>query len=220
MLHTLNRYILHICIAAFSGTTLLSCDQKHVNTEALASTNKRYNATQIAAAIAQLHTGDVTLRRGRGPDSYILAHLNLKDQTYSHCGIVVVENGYPFVYHSIGGEDNPDERLRRDSANVFFAAWHNYGIATVRYNLTNYALDSLVKIVHRLYAAKPLFDLDFNLSNDDRLYCSEMVYKVLIKATQDTGFIPKSIGHGRVFVGIDDLYSNSSAHFITKVNFK
>jgi hypothetical protein len=166
-----------------------------------------------------LRTADIVVRMGRGPDSYILAKLNQTDQSWSHCGIVVVENGCPFVYHCIGGEDNPDERMRRDSACHFLTYRYNYGVGAFRYRIADTVAQKVATITQQLYRTRPLFDLDFNLSTDDKLYCSELVYKVLCSATQDTGFLHTCYGHGRDFVGIDNLYTNSAASFICKLTF-
>lgn len=181
--------------------------------------NKR-NLRAMDTAIAVLKTGDVVLRAGIGPFSYMLANLNLKDKSYSHCGVVVIENGYPFVYHCIGGEDNADECLRRDSVSFFFAPSRNMGFAVVRYDMEPATIKSLTDIVHQYYQLRPLFDPKFDLHTDHELYCSEFVYKAIIKAVKDTAYLTKSYGYERVFIGIDDLYLNPHAHFVSKVNYK
>lgn len=167
--------------------------------------------------IPPLHTGDVVLRAGTGPYSRTLANLNARDKTWSHCGIVVVENGYPFVYHSIGGEDNPDMRLRRDSANHFFAARYCKGMGIARYNSPLVDSAKLAAIVHQFYIRRPLFDMQFDLATDEKLYCSEFIYKTIIQTTGDTLFIPTSQAQGKKYVGIDDLYLNPHAWLVWKV---
>ena len=66
------------------------------------------NHHDVDSAISLLQSGDLVMRRGIDVTSFMLSQMNLKDKTYSHCGIVEIEYGYPFVYHSIGGEDNPN----------------------------------------------------------------------------------------------------------------
>ena len=187
---------------------------------ALLAVARVWNRQALDEARPRLRSGDVVLRAGVGPDSYILARLNKKDKSYSHCGIVMIEDGYPFVYHSIGGEDNPDERLRRDSADVFFAPRHNTAIAIVRYDCTAQAIGRLRQVVKEYYRLRPRFDMQFDLATDDKLYCSEFVYKAMIRAMQDTDYIPVTLGMGRRYVGIDDLYLNAHAHTEWKISFK
>ncbi|NDC41384.1 MAG: hypothetical protein EBZ77_07525, partial [Chitinophagia bacterium] len=166
------------------------------------------------------HTGDVLLRMGRSPESYLLAHLNLRDQSFSHCGIVVIENDTPVVYHSIGGEDNPDERLRRDPLSQFVTATNNSSFGVVTYNFSDSDRSRLADTVRRFYARRPFFDLDFDLNTDEKLYCTEFVYKAMMHTFADSSLIGLSTGHGRRFIGIDDLYSSSRARFATRVNYK
>jgi hypothetical protein len=178
------------------------------------------NKQSIDTAVSLLKSGDVVLRMGLGADSHMLAQMNRKNKDYSHCGIVMVENGYPFVYHSIGGEDNPDERMRRDSASYFFSPLHNSGIAVVRYDFTAQDVGHLRQTVTGYYKKRPRFDMKFDLKTDDLLYCAEFVYKALNKAMADSSYIGTTSCLGYTFVAIDDLFMNKHAHILWQSRFK
>lgn len=62
--------------------------------------------------------------------------------------------------------------------------------------------------------------MDFDWQSNDRMYCSEMIYKTITSATGDERYIPLSKGYGRTFCGIDDLYRNGHAQHICQVRFK
>ena len=173
----------------------------------------------LGDGLSMLRSGDVVLRSGIGPDSYILSRFNTRDKTYSHCGIVMIESGHPFVYHSIGGEDNPDERLRRDSAELFFTPRYCRGVAIVRYDYDSMHINRLRDIVHDYFAIRPRFDMKFDLETDSTLYCAEFVYKALNKAMNDTGYIQTSVGMGRRYVGVDDLFINPHCRIVWKVAY-
>lgn len=173
----------------------------------------------ISSGLLMLQSGDIVLRSGMGPDSYILSQFNQKDKTYSHCGIVMIENGHPFVYHSIGGEDNPDERLRRDSVELFFTPRYCSGVAIVRYDYDSAHIGQLHNVVTDYYAQRPRFDMQFDLSTDSTLYCAEFVYKALNKAMHDTMYIKASTGLGRRYVAVDDLFINSHCRIVWKVAY-
>jgi hypothetical protein len=179
-----------------------------------------YNKHLIDSAVSLLKSGHIVLRAGLGADSYLLAQMNRKDKTYSHCGIVMIEHGYPFVYHSIGGEDNPDERLRRDSASFFFSPLHNEGLAVVCYDYGADKVNELRQVVDQYYQARPKFDMKFDLKTDDKLYCAEFVYKAINKAMHDPTYITTTSVLGCTFVGIDDLVVNTHATIIWKTKFK
>ncbi len=179
-----------------------------------------WNLHKRDSCLRLLQTGDLLLRTGNDMTSRIFRELNQFDKTYSHGGLVVVEGGYPFVYHSIGGEDNPDERLRRDSADFFMSPGNNLGFAIARYRFPDSAAGNLETVIRDYYSRRPLFDMDFNLETDDRLYCSEFVYKAVITATGDTGFIPLTSMLGYRFVGIDNLFMNANAFFVCELKYK
>ncbi len=179
-----------------------------------------YNDHAIDTAVSLLRSGYLVLRTGIGTDSYILSQMNLKDKTYSHCGIVMIENGQAYVYHCIGGEDNPDERLRRDPARFFFSPQHNLGLAVVSYELDTASVSELRKVVTAYYQQRPRFDMQFDLATDDKLYCAEFVYKAMNKTMKDTGYITPTIIYGHKYVGVDNLFINPHAHIIWKTKFK
>ena len=211
------------CIAGLS--TLLAMKIFHEkNPEAIDPVTLQrahlWNKHAVDTAVSLLRSGYLVLRMGAGADSRLLAEMNRKDKTYSHCGIVIIENGYPFVYHSIGGEDNPDERLRRDSATFFFSPQHNMGIAVVQYDYNEDRVNELSRVVNKYYAQRPKFDMKFDLATDDKLYCAEFVYKAVNKAMNDPQYIKTTSLLGYTFVGIDDLFINPHAHIIWQTGFK
>ncbi len=172
------------------------------------------------SCIRLLRNGDLVLRTGNDDISNVFRHLNTHDQTYSHAGIVMIEQGYPFVYHCIGGADNPNERLRRDSLPTFISPKHNLGWAIARYNFDTIQLLALHRIVTDFYVQKIRFDNDFDLNSDDKFYCSEFVYKSINKTVADTNYIPLSIHNGKRFVGVDNLFENKHVQTICELHYK
>lgn len=178
---------------------------------------RSWNLRMADSAVGLLHTGDVVLRMGMGAQSQLLAQMNRGRKDYSHCGIVLLEKGYPFVYHCIGGEDNPDARLRRDSAASFFAPDQQMAIGIVRYNADTLAERNIIRAFYR---RRPRFDMQFDMSTDDKLYCTEFVYKVLVQTTGDEGCIPTDTVMGHRFVGTANLCTNNNAVMVWQVKFK
>jgi hypothetical protein len=191
----------------------------HVSKDRLRAEN-RWNREMIDSAVGQLHSGDLLMRTGNDVTSYMLSQINQVNKTYSHCGLVMIENGYPFVYHSIGGEDNPNERMRRDSASFFISAYHNLGFGIARFDFRDSTLSNLTGIVHEYYRKKPLFDMDFDLQTDDKLYCAEFIYKAITGATKDSNYIKPTALLGYRFVGVDDIFLSPHAKTIWQVRYK
>jgi len=179
-----------------------------------------YNRQLSDSCIRLLQTGDLVLRMGADVTSYMFSRMNQKEKIFSHCGLVVVEDGYPFVYHSIGGEDNPDAELRRDSANFWFSPANNLSFGIARFAWRPEQMERLLQVIYLFYAQKRKFDMKFDLRTDDRLYCAEFVYKAVNQAMEDPEFIKPSAVFGYQFVGVDNLYLNRHADFICRVQYK
>lgn len=178
------------------------------------------NLHLVDSGIHMLHTGDMVLRTGADATSYMLCQMNRSNKTYSHCGLVSVENGYPFVYHCIGGEDNPNELLRRDSAGFFFSPTNNLGIGIVRFSLTDTQKFNLTSIAREYYSQGIKFDMDFDMQTDDKLYCAEFIYKAMQKVTHDSTYFAMTHFLGHTYVGVDNLFENPHAKRICEMRFK
>lgn len=179
-----------------------------------------WNLRAVDSSVHLLHNGDLVLRTGADATSYMLRQMNLTNKTYSHCGIVMIEDGYPFVYHSIGGEDNPDEKLRRDSASLFFSPVSNERLGIARLDINPTQIEILHAIVKRYYSKAIPFDLDFDLDTDDKLYCAEFVYKAIREATNDTGYFGQTKLLAKTYVGVDNLYDKRHAKIICDIRYK
>ncbi len=178
------------------------------------------NIRLVDSCTQLLQTGDLVVRRGDDMTSYMLAKLNPDDKTYSHCGIVVMEEGQPFVYHCIGGEDNPDAKMKRETAVQWFSPDNNHGFAAYRYNFKDSETQRLTKQLHTYYKQRVMFDMDFDLDTDDRLYCSEMVYKTICAATRNQEYFITDNSYGRRIIAIDRLYRKPETRQVCQVRFK
>lgn len=182
--------------------------------------NNPYNQRLVDSGVGMLRTGDLVIRMGADMTSYMFSQMNQTDKTYSHCGLVVVEDGVPFVYHAIGGEDNPDQILRKDSASFWFSPANNLGFGIARLALDSSGVGALTSVIHRMYREKRKFDMDFDLRTDDRLYCAEFVYKALNQATRNSAFIKPVTVLGYTFVGVDNLFLSPHAKLVCQLRFK
>jgi Permuted papain-like amidase enzyme, YaeF/YiiX, C92 family len=185
-----------------------------------------------------LKEGDLVVRLNRDPSSRFIKNFNRHDKSYSHSGIVLFENGYPYVFHIIDGEENPSGKLKMDSLKMFCNPIKNNSYGIYRYEMTQYEINNLKNIVHKLYAREVQFDNAFNLSTDDKMYCSEMISKVLKEATRkrisveptklttiDAGFfsaythLPFNYASHLSVISIDDLYTNPFCQLVKRYNF-
>lgn len=194
-----------LCCSLWGCTASGSHPANHYQPVAAA---KQYNAAQIARAKQLAHDGDLVLRTGNDFISNTLRQFSTRDQTYSHCGLIQVEAGRVYVYHAIGGEDNPNAKLRKDPFETFCDPASNKGFGIFRYNLTNHMLRKLDSVVHHYYLRQVKFDLQFDLKSDEKLYCAEFVYKTLLAATGNVHYLSSTKWRQFEYIAIDDLFLN------------
>ena len=162
--------------------------------------------TAINQLSKEIKTGDLVTRTGNDFTSESLRSLCIRDKTYSHCGIASIENDSLFIYHAMGGEWNPDEKLRRDPWKLFAEPYSNKGVGLFRFELPDSNIHNLIAIVKEFYSNQLSFDMKFDLATDDKMYCAEFVYKAFAKATQPNLVFNKSRIGSFEFVGPDDIF--------------
>lgn len=168
--------------------------------------------------LARLEDGDLALRRGRDVASYMISQAGVEDKTYSHCGLVQIENGRPYVYHFISGASR--QGLVKDKAEQFFSSVENSMVGVKRYDMTGEQKKVLADAIAEMYTYKTGFDMSFDINSPDKLYCSEFVFRVMDKVKRDTTFIKKATKNGFDYIPIDALYMNGRANDIWQMRFK
>jgi hydroxylamine reductase (hybrid-cluster protein) len=143
----------------------------------------------------------------------------------------------------MAGDINPDEIIRRDLVDSFITPVHNIAIGVYRYDLTSTELEKLKNIVHTHYMNKLQFDMNFDLSTDDKMYCAEMIAKSVEQATAKRITFSKSlitaglkekyikkllakkvvpsakVAEQREYLALDNLYMNPHCREVTKIVF-
>lgn len=166
-----------------------------------------------------LHNGDLIFRNGTDDVSRAARSFNRKDTSYSHCGLVFVENGTPYVYHALGGVYNPDQKLMRQPVDSFADPAENNAVGAWRYPLDSGQVSQLKTIVQQYYHQGLKFDMFFNFQSDDKMYCAEFVYKSLRNAT--FGKLVPSVKTDTIPYGVttDDLFLYPASKLVGKEFF-
>jgi hypothetical protein len=209
-------FLKHIPGQLFSCLVFLITACNHppaYNTYKPTKTDTLQQLKQAEAAFAEIDavkkiikTGDLIVRTGNDFTSESLRSLNQRDQTYSHCGIALVQHDTVFVFHALGGEWNPDQKIRKDFLELFAEPYSNRGMAVYRYAVDAAAAQNLANTAAALQQGGIMFDMKFDLETNDRMYCAEFVYKTGILATNGSiKFTTSKIGNFK-FVGVDDLF--------------
>lgn len=174
----------------------------------------------IAVVKTGIQSGDLITRTGNDFTSQRLRTLNRRNQTYSHCGIASIENDSLFIYHAVGGEWNPDEKLRRDAFELFAEPYSNKGIGIFRFSIPDSIKLHLIEVAQQQYNNGLMFDMDFDLQTDDRMYCAEFIYKSFLKASNHQLVFNKSKIGQFIFIGVDDIFLHPLCNITRQIVYK
>lgn len=188
------------------------------------TSTKPVSAIELATAYKSIdslkqfiHNGDVIFRNGRDEISQAARSMNRKDTSFSHCGLVFIENDSVFVYHAIGGIYNPGHKLRRDLLDSFCAPAENNAFGLYRYNIAKESTDKLKSVVANHYKAGLKFDMYFNYFSDDVMYCSEFVFKSINQTLN--GAYTKYVRLDTLPYGVttDDIFLNENCRLVKRL---
>lgn len=188
---------------------ILSCNTKDDQQAVVSSPGVPHdNRQQLAAATMLIRPGDMITRTGNDFTSLCLRQFCQTDKTYSHCGIASIEHDTVFVYHALGGEFNPDQALLREPLQIFVATEANHGFGIFRFNMDTAQTRRLIMEAQNAYEKKISFDMKFDLSTDDKMYCSEFAAKMYRRAYgNDTMFSPVKTP-GLDYLAPDNLFTH------------
>lgn len=160
--------------------------------------------TLSVADSLQFENGDIICRQGNGFFSGYFKNTSKKEQIYSHVGIIVIHGDSVSVIHSEASELTGIGGVRQESLGVFLrdiSTWAVYRVDTIQP-----VRDSIVAVAKDYLAKDIQFDLDFDLSDDKKVYCTQLLALSVNKAMQRE--VIHANGHmgKKVFYAIDDIY--------------
>ncbi|MBI3138935.1 MAG: hypothetical protein HYZ15_10150 [Sphingobacteriales bacterium] len=174
---------------------------------------------QVNRAKKLIHTGDIIFRNGTDEVSEAARSMNRSDTSYSHCGILLLENDSAWVYHALGGRYNPGMKLLREPIDSFCNPRDNNAFGIYRYDLTPLQIGVLRETVHRHFKNGLKFDMFFNFETDDEMYCSEFVFKSLNHSLE--GKLSGQLRLDTIPFGVttDDIFLNPACHLVKREKF-
>jgi uncharacterized protein YycO len=158
---------------------------------------------------ARLQAGDIVCRYGEGLWSRHFRDMSLRDKRFSHVGIVILESNHPFVIHAsaddYSGHGQVDKELFSEFINdaTDFAVYRIKGHGDIGTKIASNAMT---------YIRKP-FDIHFDLSTKNEVYCSELV-RLCVNSAAGDEVIGTSKIRGKNVVAIDDCYLHPSVFVV------
>jgi Permuted papain-like amidase enzyme, YaeF/YiiX, C92 family len=187
--------------------------------------------------------GDLVVRLGDDFISDRIRYLSVTDHSYSHAGIVVMCENKKMVCNIYPDDFVPGaDTVRYDTIDSFLNRKTNLKCALYRYDLSDSEKINLQEALDDYHKKKIHFDKKYDLKTDDKIYCSEMIYKALKKVTNNRiviaqSDVPENMQHlifvyfkkynfsknvisSRKIIAIDNLYNNEHCKPIMKFALK
>ena len=198
---------------------LVACREPAAKTTAPDPEKTAANYRLISSLKPQIQNGDMIFRNGMDAVSRAARSFNRKDTSFSHCGILMIEHDSVFVYHALGGAYNPSQQLMRQPLDSFCNPAENNAIGVYRFPLSAAENEKLQETVRAYYRAGLRFDLFFNFQTDDKMYCSEFVFKSLNRAVNNS--LSSYVRMDTIPFGVttDDLFLHPKSRLISRQNF-
>jgi hypothetical protein len=134
--------------------------------------------------IPELCEGDLVFRKGRSLVSRVVL-MNDRGSAYSHVGIVAFKDGEPLIVHAVTGEpdESGDEKVKCDTPTDFLDAEKASLFAVFRLAEDEKHLAKMAAQKAMAYYTMGLpFDKSFDFRSEDKLYCTELVWKAYLAA--------------------------------------
>lgn len=126
----------------------------------------------------QFEDGDIVFRRGIGMASQAVL-LSEKNSMYSHAGLVFIIKHCPYVIHAVPGESGSEAEVMKCEKLTSFLDYHKATRAAIyRCSSNEKHIGAMALKQAKIAFDKRLkFDDAYDLDSDDKLYCTELIWK-------------------------------------------
>lgn len=127
----------------------------------------------------KLQTGDIICRKGNGIWSDLFKDLSIRDKRFSHVGLIIVDDNHDIsVIHAEANDFTGIGGVYEQSLADFMYEGDGIAIYRLAEDFQNSLPEQKILAAQIRKFLETPFDLQFDLSTNDRLYCSEFVFKV------------------------------------------
>ena len=150
--------------------------------------------------------GDIICRLGNRLWSEIFSGISVTDKRFSHMGIIRIHNDIVTVIHAEGNTGHGNDSVSEVPLDDFLLIARKVGV----YRINNIDADKISRIALE-YVGIP-FDWEFDMHNDSKIYCTELLYIILKRIAPamelNTVFIEKL---GKEIIPLEAI--SNSEHF-------
>lgn len=154
--------------------------------------------------LKEFRNGDIIYRHGNGFFSDYFRKSSNREQLYSHGGIVAIDSSRVYIIHSEATELTGVGGVRKEPLAVFLKDISTW--AVYRLDTTQTVRDSIVYLATEYLNKETPFDLDFDNTSDDKVYCTELIALSVNKATYRNLIKATGSIRNKPYYAIDDTY--------------
>lgn len=135
---------------------------------------------------SKLESGDIIFTRGNSIKSYVVMLFDRNTDNYSHCGTIYKKKNKYYIIHATPTPiDGKVGRVLMEPLDDFFRsnAVTLVSVFRLKSGLKKH-LKSILSTTDEYEKKLTLFDVNFSLT-DDKLYCTELIWKSFLKSGLD-----------------------------------
>ncbi|QIK53022.1 hypothetical protein G7051_01110 [Dysgonomonas sp. HDW5B] len=171
----------------------------------LVSCHSNENSSSSEWDLKEFRNGDIIYRHGNGFFSDYFRKSSNREKLYSHGGIIAIDNNSEvYVIHAEASELTGVGGVRKESLNVFLKDISTW--AVYRLDTTQTVRDSIVYVATQYLNKETPFDLDFDNTSDDKVYCTELIALSINKSTHRNLIKATGSIRNKPYFAIDDTY--------------
>ncbi len=170
--------------------------------------------------LTQLLEGDLILRAGTDVVSEGIKMMNEKDKSFSHAGIVIKDkDGKTKIAHSISLGNGKKSLISEDLIEQFLNPEENSGFMILRYDEIVDYKGQISEEVRKMRLEGIEFDHKMDFKSDEKMYCTEFIYKVFKRVNKNFEGILLKNYEGEDYLPLENLYLNAKCNIIYKNQF-
>ena len=155
----------------------------------------------------ELRKGDLVFRRGQGFWTKYFVDVSTREKRFSHVGVVwkvSKDKKNALLIHADADDSTGLGFVHKEMWKDFFERANSLECVVFRWDGEDSGVpERLAEAVHKRIRVP--FDPFFDMSETNKLYCTELIAEALKEATA-TNFISSTMYNGREFIAIDDIY--------------
>lgn len=168
--------------------------------------------------LAKIEEGDFILRRGFGFFSdYVSKELNAGFIDVTHAGIIIKRNDSLYVVHSLSSDVTDIDGLQIQPLSEFLKYSFPKKIIITRVKNCNKDMGTQISQLAQKYLAMHIpFDHNGNFDDDEKFFCTEMIWKILEKDLHCVSLPTDAEARKKFFFSMSPMYDTK--YFDIKIN--